>query len=139
MKRTFSVIVVLFILGTSAGLFSSCGDSDTPTPETDAREKFLGKWTVDESCVRLNYEVEITADSTTDTKVWLDNFAFSGPDSTPAYGLVNGDQIDLPEQTIGDNWTINGIGTLQPTGKIKWNYHIEIGATASNCEADYFR
>ncbi len=92
---------------------------------------------MDESCVRLNYEVDITADDNSDTKVWLDNFAFTGPDYPPTYGVVNGDQINLPEQSIGDNWTINGIGTMQETGMIKWAYYIEIGATGSNCEAEY--
>ncbi len=139
MKKLFSIIFILLLPTAFSVFLSSCSDTDTTTPDTDSREKFLGTWTVNESCVRLNYEVEITADSNNDKKVWLDNFAFSGPDSQPAYGLVNGDQINLPEQTIGDNWTINGIGTMQPSGKIKWSYYIEIGSTASNCEADYFR
>ena len=116
---------------------TSCTDTETADPETDDREKFLGTWTVDESCLRLNYEVDITPADGSDIKVWLDNFAFPGPDYPPAYGIVNGNQINLPEQTIGDNWKINGIGTMQATGKIMWAYYIEIGANGHNCEAEY--
>lgn len=135
--KKHSIISMILLMLVAALQITSCTDTETADPETDAREKFLGTWTVDESCVRLNYEVDITADDDSDTKVWLDNFAFTGPGYPPAYGFVNGNQVDLPEQTIGDDWTINGIGTIQATGKIMWEYYIEIGANGSNCEAEY--
>ncbi len=136
MKKSICFTFVFLLLAISFQ-FNSCTDTDTPDPETDAREKFLGTWSVEESCVRLIFEVDIIADESNSTKVWLDNFADAPPDMPQAYGIVNGDQIDMPEQTIGDGWHINGIGTMQATGKIMWNYYIEIGAVASNCEAEF--
>jgi hypothetical protein len=135
--KKYSIVSMILLMLVAALQISSCTDTDPNDPETNTRDQFLGTWTVDESCVRLNYEVIISADSDNETKVWLDNFAFTGPGYPPAYGMVNGDQIKLPEQSIGDNWTINGIGTMQSTGKITWAYYIEIGATGSNCEAEY--
>ncbi len=117
--------------------FSSCTEDDPLIPDVDPREKFLGNWGVEESCVRLEYEVEITAASGSDTKVFIENFAFTGPGYDPAYGYVSGNSVDLPQQTIGDNWKVSGSGTYQSDGTIMWSYYIEIGANASNCEAEY--
>jgi hypothetical protein len=66
MKKLFSIIFILLLPTAFSVFLSSCSDTDTTTPDTDSREKFLGTWTVNESCVRLNYEVEITADSNND-------------------------------------------------------------------------
>lgn len=126
----------LLVLMITVLAFSGCNDTST-NPATNPRDKFLGTWTVDESCVRLDYEVDILPDENNDSKVLLDNFAFTGPGYDPAYGFVDGDVIDMPTQKIGDNWTVNGTGTYQSDGTIFWSYHIEIGANASNCEADY--
>lgn len=126
----------LLILMISIFTLNSCNDTTT-NPASNTRDKFLGTWTVDESCVRLNYEVDILQDENDDNKVLLDNFADPGPGYDPAYGIVDGDVINLPKQKIGDNWYVNGTGTYQSDGTIFWSYHIEIGANASNCEADY--
>ena len=131
---SFLLIAVLIAIAVS---FSSCTEDDPLIPDVDAREKFLGTWGVEESCVRLEYEVEITAASGSDTKVFIENFAFTGPGYDPAYGYVSGNSVDLPQQTIGDNWKVSGSGTYQSDGTIMWNYYIEIGANASNCEAEY--
>lgn len=116
--------------------FAGCTDDENLNNPTNDRTKFLGKWMVDESCVRLDYEALIVADPSNDTRVLIQNFAFPGPGSDPAYGTVSGDVITLPLQTIGDNWRVKGIGTWQGKG-ILWKYYIEIGAVGSDCEANY--
>jgi len=116
---------------------NSCTDNTNVDPATNNREGFLGVWTVDESCIRLNYEVEITAATDDDTKVLLYNFAFMGQQYDPAYGYVSGNKVTLPLQTIGDGWQLSGSGTLQSNGRIIWTYYIEIGANGSTCQADY--
>jgi len=118
-------------------LFQGCVSDEGDLPEENARDKFLGTWSVEESCVRLDYEVEIEAASGSLTKVLLNNFAFTGSEYPPAYGYVSGNTVDLPQQVIGDNWSINGSGTMQSDGTIIWNYYIEIGANGSNCQADF--
>jgi hypothetical protein len=81
--------------------------------------------------------VEISADENDPAMVWMDNFADAPPGMPQAYGMVSGNQINIPEQSIGDGWIINGIGTMQATGKIIWAYYIEIGAVGSNCAAEF--
>jgi len=135
MRKYTSEFLSLLMLAAALQI-TSCTDIDPNNPGVDEREKFLGTWSVTESCVRLIYEVNITEDENNNSRVWLNNFADAPPDFTQAYGIVSGDQINLPEQTIGDGWKINGIGTLQTTGIIVWAYYIEIGAVGSNCEAE---
>lgn len=128
-------LILLMIASLSFGL-NSCVDDVVDDPD-DPRAAFLGTWNVDESCVRLNYEVEISAASGDDTKVLMDNFALTGPGYPPAYGFVNGNVIEVPEQIIGNDWKVEGTGTLQTNGKILWSYFIEIAGDGSNCEAEY--
>ncbi|MBE0638740.1 MAG: hypothetical protein IH598_09485 [Bacteroidales bacterium] len=129
-------ILFPFLFVALAFQLNSCIDDET-NPDGDPREAFLGTWVVDESCVRLNYEVEIEAAAGNDTKVLLYNFALTGEDYPPAEGYVTGSTINIPEQTIGDNWKIDGYGTLQSNGKILWSYSLEIAGDSSNCEAEY--
>ncbi len=136
MKKSVFIPFTLVVLFTTFQVLSCIGD-DASDSNVDPREKFLGTWSVDESCVRLNYDVNITADESNSSRVLLEHFADAPPNSPQTYGIVNGIQINLPEQTIGDGWVINGIGTLQATGKIVWAYYIEIGAVGSTCHAEY--
>ena len=117
--------------------YSGCEDITDEPDNENPRDKFLGNWDVEESCVRQDYQVEIIPAEDDESKVLIDNFALMGSGYDPAYGIVNGDIINLPTQKIGDNWTVEGTGTYQDDGTIFWTYYIEIGANASNCEADY--
>lgn len=130
-KKIFPVFMFLFLFG-----FTSCLD-DEVLEMLDPRSDFLGTWVVSESCVRLNYEVEIVADPDNELRVLLYNFALTGPGYDPAYGNVVLNKINVPEQIIGDNWKVSGSGTLQDDGSISWSYYIEIAGDGSNCEADY--
>ena len=132
-KTTFGLLALLTLM---VFQFTACVDDNDINNPADARAKFLGKWTVDESCVRLDYEAVIIADPSNDARVLIQNFALTGPGYEPAYGTVSGNVITLPLQTIGDNWTVKGTGTWQGGG-ILWSYYIEIGANGSNCEANY--
>lgn len=130
------MIALLALLALAVLQFAACIDDEDINNPTDERAKFLGEWTVDESCVRLDYEAIIIADPSSDTRVLIENFAFPGPGYDPAYGTVSGNVITLPPQTIGDNWKVKGTGTWQGKG-ILWEYYIEIGANGSDCEANY--
>jgi hypothetical protein len=136
MKKSVTFTFALIMLLTTFQMFS-CKENDTKDTNIDPREKFIGTWSVDESCVRPTYDVEITIDESNSSRVWLINFADAPPGSPQAYGTVNGNQINIPEQTIGDGWIINGIGTLHENGKIVWAYYIEIGSVGFDCHAEY--
>lgn len=134
MKKSLQVVFSMIMLGSTL-FFAFCKEDEATSTDTDPREKFLGTWVVEESCTRLKYDVNISADATDDARVWLENFADSPPEFPQTYGVVNGYQISIPEQTIGDDWIINGIGTLQQSGKIVWAYFIEIDTIGSDCTA----
>lgn len=136
MKKNFLRIFGILILLITVLAYSGCEDVEEPG-NANPRNKFLGSWDVEESCVRQDYQVEIIPAEDDDSKVLIDNFALMGPGYDPAYGYVNGNVIDLPTQKIADNWTVQGTGTYQDDGTIFWTYYLEIGANASNCEADY--
>ncbi|MFW5705617.1 MAG: hypothetical protein ACOCX8_01320, partial [Bacteroidota bacterium] len=73
MKNTsFSAFWLLLIV--SALIMTACTEDDPLAPFTDPREKFLGTWGVEESCVRSDYQVEITAATGSDSKVLIENF-----------------------------------------------------------------
>lgn len=130
MKGKISLLFLLPLLITA-----SC--SEDIEELIDPRKQFLGIWLVSESCIRLSYEVEIRAAADDLTKVLVYNFALTGDEYPPAYGFVSGKTITIPEQTIGDNWQVQGTGTLQPNGKIYWVYTLEIAGDLSNCQAEY--
>jgi hypothetical protein len=129
------ILAIMLLFGIT--LYSCTDDTVMPDPGTTNIEQFLGTWSVYESCIRLNYEVEIVADTSVDSKYFIYNFAFMGQEFDPAYGFVSGTKVTLPSQTIGDNWQLNGSGTLQSDGKIIWTYYLQIGANGSNCQANY--
>lgn len=132
-------LISLFFLAGLLLQFPACTEDLATDPDQDEREAFLGLWTVEESCVRLNYEVEIKVANDQADKVLMYNFAFTGPGFPPAYGFVDGNKINVPRQTIGEGWKVEGTGTLQSNRKILWEYYIEIGGDGSNCIADYGR
>jgi hypothetical protein len=133
MKQKLLIVILL------TGLllqFTACID-DAADPDQDPREAFLGKWNVEENCVRFNYEVEISPSPEHETKVLMYNFALTGDDFPPAYGFVEGARINVPSQTIGDNWKVEGFGELETNRKISWEYEIIIAGDRSDCVADY--
>lgn len=136
MKKTFYFALLIF--GISMITFYACDEAaDIIDPTSDERTKFIGTWNVDESCVRLQYQVQITKDASSDDRVFLSNFAYPGSGFAAAYGFVSGSVINIPEQDYGENWRISGTGTLNTDNKIHWEYTLKIASDESNCEADY--
>lgn len=132
-----SVFIILSLCVSIVFLINSCEDTTTDPIGSDARDKFIGTWNVEESCVRLTYQVQITKDQSLDNKVYVSNFAFPGEGYDPAYGFVEGSEITIPEQNYGEDWIISGTGTMMNDNKIHWAYNLKIAADISNCEADY--
>jgi len=131
MKKTLHLIMVLLSL---IGIgFSSCTETDpTPAP-ADPRQIFAGVWSVSETETKLTYEVSIELDPKSQNGgVFIYNFANAGSGSNPAYAFVSGTTITLEvNQVIGDDWIINGSGTLSGS-KINWPYTLNDGANLHN-------
>ncbi len=119
-------------------VFAGCQKENGTTPSSDARSAFTGNWSVQESWVKLYYEVSISADTSSKAGVLISNFAGIGLSYKPAKALVSGNTITLdPNQTIGNGLVVNGSGTLSGNTVIHWNYTISDGATLRQVSATY--
>jgi len=126
------LLIFLFITG--------CQKDSSLAPNSDARAAFLGNWAVQETWVKLSYEVTISADTSSKSGVLIYNFADIGFSYHPAKALISGNSITLdPNQVIGDGLTVNGSGTLSGTSTIRWNYSISDGATQRQVVSTYTR
>ncbi len=120
--------------------FLSCNpDDDILVDPVDDRDKFLGNWTVSETCFKSNYTVTISADPGNSAQVLLANFGNPGPNYSPAVGLVAGGKIFVANQVIGDGWTINGTGNLQGTQIINWTYTLVIAGNSLSCTSEFIK
>ncbi len=131
--RIFSFFIILAAIS----FFASCGEDD-PIIQEDPRDSYLGVWSVNEDCQRLNYDVNITYDPDNSSRVLIENFANPGPDYDPVTALVVDDRIFVSQQTVGDDWTVSGDGTLTD-GTIEWEYELIIGGNLYQCSATYMK
>ena len=97
----------------------------------------MGNWSVNETELKLSYEVTIVIDSSSSTKVKIINFANAGSGSAPAIAVVSGNTITLvSNQVIGDGWKSMGAAHLR-SGKITWAYTLFDGANLHSLSAIY--
>jgi hypothetical protein len=129
--------VLLTLAGMMMLFFSTCVPIDEDVDPDDPVAKFLGVWKVNESCNRMNYDVQIQQDPGNSSQVLLDNFGNPGSGYDPAVGLVVSNTINVSAQNIGEGWTVSGKGTYQSNGTISWNYDLEIGPTEYDCTATF--
>lgn len=134
MTRLF-LLLVLFTIG----IFPACLPEDEDVTPDDPLEKFLGEWKVNETCSRLNYSVQIEPDPGNSSQVLIYNFGNPGPGYDPAVAIVTTNTITVTQQTIGEGWVVNGVGTYQSTGTISWNYSLVIGPSSYSCSAVFSR
>ncbi len=118
-------------------LLAGC-TTDEPSPSpTDPRTSFTGTWLANEQEYKYTFEVTIDLDASSSTAVLIHNFANSG---TTAKADVSGTNITLvPDQIIGDGWTLNGSGALTSSTRINWTYSFLDGATLHQVTGTYTR
>jgi hypothetical protein len=134
MKNPLNFLAAFLLLTT---IISGC-TADSPTPPSgDARDTYVGSWSVSETELKLSYEVSIEIDTSSSTKVFIYNFANIGT-ADPAVAVVSGNTITLvSDQVIGDGLIINGGGALSGSSKITWAYTLNDGATLHHLSAIY--
>lgn len=133
MKRKKSAL--LFLSAMLILSFSCITDEDDDL--VDPRDKFLGSWTVNESCSKRIYTVTITEDPSNSGNILISNFADPGF-GDPAVGIVAGTHIELdPNEKIGDGWSVSGGGDLVKNNRMEWNYDLLIAGSEQNCSATY--
>jgi hypothetical protein len=84
---------------------------------TEARTKFVGSYTIIDSCEPASRQTSISTSSDGVTKVLISNIIDATLGGT-AKAEINGSTISIPEQTVTDtasnNWTVKGLtsGTI---------------------------
>jgi len=133
--------ILHFLLAAFIMIFINCGDVNNNDDDADIRSDFLGIWSVNETCNKRVYSVEIKLDPTNSARVLLYNFADPGAGvGGPAYGFVTTNRITLdPGYTIGDDWTVSGDGELTGKDQMQWNYSLIISGSQQDCSASYTR
>jgi hypothetical protein len=129
--------IFLIVVGILALHVPACLPIDEDVDPDDPVAKFLGVWKVNETCSRMNYNVEILQDPGNSAQVLIYNFGNPGTGYDPAVGLVVSNTINVFAQTIGEGWTVNGTGTYQSGGNISWNYTLIIQPNEFTCSATY--
>lgn len=133
-----------------SGLFitlivTSCADNksddpSSPEPTSDARDKFVAYWNVNETSALTgpnSHTVNIVKSTTNSSEVLLNNF--SGL-SLSARASINNNILTIPYQSIGSPNSIGftqGSGTLTSATSISFNYTTTIGNSRDSSTAVY--
>ena len=123
MKRTDLRLSLALLFFLQIIIFSCTEENTSPEP-ADARDNFIGVWSVNEQWTKLTYEVNITKDPGSDNGIHIENFAASGA-GVQTYAIVSGNDVNINPlpQTLSNGWIVrSGSGALSGTTKINWNY-----------------
>lgn len=133
MSKSIKLLGILFF----ALFLVSCEETDGINPEDD-RDAFLGTWNVDETCLRIPYQVTIIKDPSNSSQVIITNFWLIGTGEKAPYAIVAGSHIEIPQQNIfnDEKTTVKGSGTLNKK-IIEWEYSVNDGADLYSCTATY--
>jgi hypothetical protein len=133
MKKIFKTgLFVLTIL-----FWSACAEEDPIEPDTDAREKFLGTWSVQEKIggqVTGAYQSEVTNDAGNTSRISIGNIFNLGAGSS-VKAVVAGSSLDISEQVV-TGITIQGSGLFSGE-RFTLNYSANDGTGAQTVEAVY--
>lgn len=111
--------LLVFFIAVVITAFASCTPDDGLN--LDSRDKFVGSWTCFDSSAQGNftYPSIISRKGDFDT-VTISNFYYLGSDKS-VYAIVDGNNIDIPNQLYDGSYFVSGSGTLS-NDKIKINY-----------------
>ena len=118
----YKLLLTIFALA----MLSACSDEDTPDPNIDDRDKFIGKWSCAETIGSSSstFDIFITSYGESDS-LQISNFSNYGSTAI-ALGLVSGKSIVIPNQQIGATLiTVQGSGlyfTQSANEKMNLNY-----------------
>jgi hypothetical protein len=117
--------------------FAACELDEGVDPDnSDPVAIYLGRWTVSDNELKINYEVTIQRNPANSSEVLLQNFAGSGSTAT---ALVTGKTLTLISPVIGNNWQISGSGTYKNSSRMEFSYRLTIGGSLENRFAMFTR
>lgn len=133
MKRIYFILVSIIILGIS---FQSCTKEDDLLNDGDARDVFVGEWSVTDNCNKQTFRSTVSLDANNTTQVIITNYANLGKS---AEAVVAGNSIYIESQDIGNGYTATGNGRLNGD-IISWsNHNFETTGNSTVCSATYAR
>ena len=123
-------------------LITSCAsnnkdEDDSITPSTDAREKYVAYWNVNENSAVAGtntHTVNIIKSTTNSSEIIINNF--SGL-SVSARASVSNNNLTIPYQQIGSIGFTQGSGTFNGTNSIAFTYTTTISTSRDSCTATY--
>ncbi len=133
--------IPVFVLFMALLMIGACDTSDdnNPSPVPDARDKFVGEWSVNnENCGKSKYLVTISKDPSNSVQVLVNNFAFSHA-GQPDTAIIAGSSIVLYRQINSEGWQVEGNGSYKSDETINWTYALLISGTLENCTATYIK
>lgn len=130
LSRKFSFVLISLLI------FFSCSTEEETDDSGDPMDSFLGTWSVEETCQKYNYDVNIKVDPDNSSQVLIENFWLIGFDEKPPYAIITGSTITIPEQYMCYNQSnkVSGSGSMED-GKIYWDYSVNDGADLHECSA----
>lgn len=133
MKRVYLILISFALIGTG---FQSCSKDDDLFDDGDARDIFLGSWSVVDECTKQSYRSTISYDPSNSAQVLISNYANL---NKAAKAVVAGNSIVIESQDIGNGYTVSGYGKLSLNGEIiNWTSHnFETTGDLTECTATY--
>lgn len=133
------LIYGLFLVG---GLFVvSCtpdkeDDPTSPTPSTDARDKYVGQWLCNETSKvsgNTSYTISISKSTSGSSEILIDHFYDL---QAQARASVSGNNISIPYQQLGSIGFASGSGNLASTGtSLSMSYTTNVAGNKDTCTA----
>lgn len=126
----------------AAGLFVvSCKpdkeeDPTSPTPSTDSRDKYVGRWLCNETSKvsgSTSYTINITKSASSSSEITIDHFYDL---QAQARASVSGNNITIPYQQLGTIGFASGSGNLSSTGtSLSMSYTTNVAGNKDTCTA----
>ena len=126
--KTIRNIIAFMAIGATVFL-ASCADEDDPSGTGDARDKFVGSWTANETSQQhgsSTYTMTISKDNSSANQIRVQNFYGLG-NSTNTFIVVDGNNMTIQTQQIGTT-TLSGSGSYS-NGNLSISFSADDGQT----------
>lgn len=111
-------------------------DPNSPTPTTDDRDKYVGRWLCNETSKvsgNTSYTINITKSSSSGSEILIDHFYDL---QAQARAGVSGNSISIPYQQLGSIGFASGSGNLSSTGtSLSMSYTTNVAGNKDTCTA----
>ena len=111
-------------------------DPNSPTPSTDARDKYVGQWLCNETSKvsgNTSYTISISKSTSAPSDIMIDHFYDL---QAQARASVSGNSISIPYQQLGSIGFASGSGNLSSSGtSLSMSYTTNVAGNKDTCTA----